>query len=84
MYSIGQYVNLDEDIISYVDINKLNVYLENKGWYMEKIIGEPHEMNDINKKFIMDKLIKMNGDSNAQQIFNSLLIKDYIIRVGKI
>lgn len=84
LYVIGQYQNPHEDILSHVDINNLNAYLEHKGYYIKNISGESHVVNEDNMKLIMDKVTSVNNNNNAQQVFNKLLINDYIIKISKI
>jgi len=82
LYMLGQYRSVDEEIISHVDINRLNAYLGTKELYIDKMSCELHRVEENTKQIVLDMISKVNSD-NADQIFNKLAVKDYVVKIKK-
>lgn len=83
LYILGKYKNPDEEVISHLSLDKINEYLKDKGFYIEKISGEGHQLNENTKEVLRDYVTRVSNDDNAEQLFNKLIIKDYILKIAK-
>lgn len=78
-------LNHDKERLSQscVDIGTLSEHMNSKGYYIDKILAENNTIDEESRKIILDRVKKISDDKNSNSVYNSLIIKDYIVRIKK-
>ncbi|QGG48902.1 glycosyltransferase [Heliorestis convoluta] len=77
---MGINISSDHDIKSYIDINILHKNLQEKAYIMKNIMPEYHQTDENTLNYIK-KIIDTNTVVNKNDVFNKVMVKDYVIKI---